>query len=426
MLPVSLLVGSLLLGCTGLDRGDAAADTPDAESSIGETTAIGATSHGSTDGEDPTGGETGASMTGGATAATTGATAGGPVSACVSLCGHDEVYQGDLVIGPGDSTEELVCVTRVAGGILIEGAIEESALAGLSSLQKVDGRLRIFDNPVLTGLAPFACLREVGAIDLSESPALADVSALSGLTALGEFGAFGTAIASLPVLTADDLGLHLLELANNSALVDLDALTSWTTNGGVTVHISHEPTLASIAGLSGLPTYSVWIEGVPQLASLVGLETLVVAGDLVLLDLPLISDLGPLAQLEQVYYYLVLSGMPLVDSLQPLGNLTRTDVLALGGCINGGPDAGGMDGLTSLAGLDALTQVGALGIANCANLSSLAGAPALTRVDDLELVANPQLPDAAVTKFLAQIHPPPEQQCVGDWTTCSCFFYEVP
>ena len=356
-----------------------------------------------------------------------------PAPACPSLCERTTVHEGDLSIKPGDSTVDLVCVTRVVGTLRVSGALDEAALAGLSGLEQVDGLLRIEGSELLTGLAPFACLREADELQLIDLPNLVDVSALSGLTSVGKFGMYRTGASTVPALSGEQLGLHTLELIGDPALEDLAALATWTASeDGLTVTLDDLPALTSIAGLADLladsagTTQSVAIAGTPKLASLTGLEPLVTPQWIFLDDLPLISDLGPLAQLELIGT-LSLNGMPLVKSFEGLGKLKQTGWLILGGCINGGPDAGGMAGLTSLAGLDSLAQLGTLGVANSSKLSSLTGAPALAgKLEELHLVNNPQLDQADVDAFITQLGQQPETSCLGDWNTCGCIFLMPP
>jgi hypothetical protein len=84
----------------------------------------------------------------------------------------------------------------------------------------------------------------------------------------------------------------------------------------------------------------------------------------------------------------------------------------LGAC-----DQEGLDGLTSLAGLDALQLVQRFSIAGCDGLTSLAGAPALAHVNDLAVTDNPQLSPAAFETFVAEIASLPAR-CFND--ECSC------
>lgn len=348
-----------------------------------------------------------------------------PVPACPSNCESPVTLRGDLTIKPGDSTTDLICVTRITGNLTIDGDLDEAALINLSGLEQVDGVLRIQDNDVLTGLAPFGCLREVDEVLLLGLPALVDVSALEGLEKLGSFRTILTG-APLPKLVGKPLGLHRIELSSNPTLADLDALATWT-GGADTFEVAlfDMPALTDVSGLAALladpapAERRIWFDGLPKLASLAGLEPVIAANWIVLEDLPLIADLGPLAKLESAGQ-LALIGMPLVKSLKGLGKVKTAQLLFLGGCVNGWPESGGMAGLTSLAGLDALTSVEVLAVVNSAKIDSLAGAPALKAAQNVQIIADPQLVKADVDALIAQLGQAPMEQCFGDWDKCHC------
>lgn len=353
--------------------------------------------------------------------------------ACPSPCERTVVHDGDLTIGPGVSTADLVCVTRVTGDVSIHGDHDEASLAGLSGLEQVDGLLRVEGSSSLQSAAPFGCLREAGELQLLDLPQLADISALAGLTRLGRFGLSDTAVTALPELAAPELGLHTLELLGNPGIVDLDALTTWTAGASLDIWLQDMDGLTSVAGLAPLLTgvtgdaVSVLIQDAPKLASITGLEPLVAPQKWInLLDLPKVPDLKPLAKLESVGG-LHISGMPLVKSLAGLEKVKSVDLLVLGGCINGGPDAGGMDGLTSLAGLDSLTTTDMFAIANSDKLSALTGAPLLKgKLSVLDMVNNPLIDQGDVDALVSQLGQPPESSCVGDWNECGCIFFMPP
>jgi hypothetical protein len=151
-----------------------------------------------------------------------------------------------------------------------------------------------------------------------------------------------------------------------------------------------------------------------------GLEALT-HGRLSIVDLPLIEDLEPLANFVQAGL-VALNKLPLVSTLHGLHNLKAVDgLLILGDCVNGQSGGGGMDGLVDLSGLDALTGVMGLGIANSAALVGLGGAPLLKEVTALQLVGDPKLTQAAVDELLAQLDMAPAEPCFGAWETCTCF-----
>lgn len=425
-------------GSTGADATASSGDVPTGPTIGGtDTSATSETAGPTGDTTDPTTGDPVATTSGppgttstgvdGSTSTGSDQTTGEPpVPACPSNCETPVTHEGDLTIKPGDATADLVCVTRITGDLLIDGDLDEAALINLSGLEQVDGVLRIQDNKVLTGLAPFGCLREVGELLLLGLPALVDTSALEGLEKLGSFRTILTG-APLPKLAGASLGLHTLELNSNPTLTNLDALATWTASAGsVDVTLFDMPALTDVSGLAGLFTdpgvieQRVWFHGLPKLASLAGLEPVVDAGWVILEDLPLIADLGPLAKLETAGQ-LNLNGMPLVTSLKGLEKVETVQWLLLGGCVNGWPESSGMAGLTSLAGLDGLTSVDVLAVVNSAKISALTGAPALKgKLENLQLVNDPQLVKADVDALVTQLGQAPQEQCLGGWDKCPC------
>ncbi len=419
---------------TGMQPTSAGTPTSSASepASTGEASSGGQVS--GTTGEDSTGttGTTSTTSTtdttGEATTGDPGTTTDEPPAACARDCARFKTHQGDLLLGPGSDTDAFTCVTRVTGQLWIDGDIESSALAGLSDLAIVDDLISITGNDVLTDLAPFACLREARkGVLINNLPALTDISALSGLRVTPSFALRFTGVTALHAAPPDFAGTSRIDLTGNPALVDLQGLASWTVaQQFLHLTIDDNAALTDLGGIAGLitgadeaDTLAIGLSKLPALTSLAGFEPLT-KGTVGFADLPLISDLQPLSQLVQAGG-VALSGMPLVTSLDGLAQLKTVGVLTIGQCINGGPDTPGMDGLTSLAGLESLTNIWDLGIANNPGLISLAGAPKLASVTTMELVGNPQLTQTAVDAFTAQLDMDPENACFGDWGECFCF-----
>lgn len=172
----------------------------------------------------------------------------------------------------------------------------------------------------------------------------------------------------------------------------------------------------ALASATGWP--SLRLRELHALTSLHGLDP-VTGGTLDLIDLPLVPDLLPLSAfaIDQPGA-LWLSGMPLVTSLAGLNDAQSLVTLEIGMCP-WGPDGFGMDGLTSLAGLDSRPSLSILQITGNANLTSLAGASALTSVSVLNVAANPKLGQPAFDAFLGQLEAG-NGGCFGDWNACPC------
>lgn len=332
------------------------------------------------------------------------------------------------MIEPGNPTDWLQCVTRVTGNVKIHGDIAAEALAGLADLQEVDGDLTVSGNALLTELSPLACVRTVGgSFELRFVPGVTELSGLAEIDSVFRFNLRETAVASLDTMPAL-ARVSYIDLHDNPELSDLSALAGWKVdNQSLTIRIVGNPKLADLSGFAGLLgqaganiTVAVKLASAPGLTSLKGLEAMT-HGDLSIRDLPAIVDLEPLANYVQAGT-IVLNEMPLVSSLHGLHNLeTVSGQLVLGDCLNGGSNGGGMDGLVDLSGLDGLKVVGGLGIANGVALVGLDGAPMLQAVNYLELVGNPKLKQAAVDELVAQLNMAPAAQCFGDWNKCECF-----
>ncbi|MDC0723171.1 hypothetical protein [Nannocystis bainbridge] len=343
---------------------------------------------------------------------------------CGPPCPEALEFEGNVEIGPGDSTEFMACVTRVTGSIHITGDLTVAQLAGFANLVTASA-LQLDSNAVLTDLSPLACVEDLFSLRIEDTPALTDMSALANLKRLVTLDIFATGITSLPTFAPDYEGIEELHVVGNPALVDVDALATLKYSGitALEVLLADNATLADLSPSAALfaqagPDMTLRLRSLPELASLAGLETIAAAGLLSLRDLPQVPDLAQLAALEQVHT-LQVSGLPQVTDLHGLEQLKLVDVnLAIGDCSQTGFR---MDGLTSLAGLDALTSARFLVVTNSPGLTSLDGLGSVQ-----ELVKSLQFIDTQVTPAQVdgwvqqQLNAPPEQLCVGDWDDCPC------
>lgn len=321
-----------------------------------------------------------------------------------------------------------------------------SEVAGLTSLRKVQElnigdtgatalgafapdfagitNLGLFSNPALSDLSVMASWGFAGGafgplISLRDNPAITDLSDLEGLLAAAPDDlSFElrdmSGLTSLAGLGGISRGRY--DLSGLPQITDLQPLAKVKTLGGLS--LSDMP-LTSLDGLGSLQSADLGLYGLPQLESLHGLESFQ-TGDLTMIDLPKLSSLAPLGAFTQSEA-IVMYDLPLVTSLAGLDNLQSVYSLMIGDCVNEGRS--GMTGLTDLQGLGSLTSVSEFMVTNGTKLKSLAGVDQLTSVDyRLAIINNPALPQAAFDAFVAQVSEP-EKTCFGDWGVCECIYF---
>lgn len=378
-----------------------------------------ATSPGGTTGVDDTTSSTG-STTAPVDTTSTATTTTGPPSTCGPPCDATWEHFGDLDVF---TDADLACLTHVHGKVYLGQSAGPATVASLANLQRIDGGLVIDSVDGLTDLTMFACLEQADALVLIELPELADLSAMSKLEALGLLQLTDTGVAALPTFAPGFAGVHHIDLRGNPVLADLSAAATWLPDDeSLSVTITDSPALTSLAGLGALAVTplqkTITLKDLPFLKSLAGLEPLNDAA-LYLARLPALTDLDALEQMTTAQR-ITLIDLPQVTHLGGLSNLQGAAELMIGDCAD--MAAEGMAGLTSLAGLDSLTDLGALGLANNLNLESLDGAPKLTSiVQGFTAVNNPALTQKAYDALLSQLAAPPLEDCLGDWNSCDCF-----
>jgi hypothetical protein len=358
------------------------------------------------------------------TTTSTGTTGPEPLEPCGPPCAETFVHDGDLQVNTNDDLTQYACVTHIVGKLNLGGALDSAALAPFANLQVIEGEFAITSNSALTNLDAFACLREVDALRINNAPALTDMSGLANLKVAPHITVQQSGVTALPELAPTYQGLRYLRLWDNPALADVSAVAAWPGVGVIQeFEISKCPALTSVEGVGHLlaPAMghaSLRLQELHGLTSLHGLEP-AIRGSLDLVDLPLVPDLLPLSSFAvDEPGSLWLSGMPLVTSLDGLNDATGLGHLEIGMCPIG-PTGHGMDGLTSLAGLDSQQWLSILQVAGNANLASLSGATSLTKVENyLNVAANPKLSQQAFDAFLEQLDG--GGGCFGDWDVCVC------
>lgn len=373
----------------------------------------------------PTGTTTGApdtttTSTGPDTSASSGTTMpppDGPPSTCGPPCAATWEHFGDLDV---DSfVADLSCLTRVHGKLTTWHDSDPAVVASLANLQQVDGQLWLFHG-THTDLAPFACLGHVDELHL-RAPQLTDL-ALPKLAHATTIQLSDVASTGLPKLAPGFTGLERLEMYDVSNLVDLSETANWGVPApNFTLILGGNSGFTDLAGLAPLLVGNthLWAQLIdqPNLTSLAGLEA-VTDADFYFSNLPALTSLDALKNVKTASITLI--DLPLVQDLSGLSGLEIAYDLSIGDCVNFG--TGGMDGLTSLAGLDNLTSVLRFALANNDKLASLDGAPKLTSVPEtFNAVNNAALTQQAYDKFLAQLAPAPQQDCYGSWDQCPCF-----
>lgn len=355
------------------------------------------------------------------TDATTDTTTTDALPAC-GECPATWVHAGHLDLQPGADLTPFICLGEVTGHFSLVGDFTAAELAVFANLRHT-ARFALGDNAVLTDLSAFACLETASqGIFLVGAPALADISALAGVTTASELELSDLAITALPPFAPGFGELHDITLIDLPHLTDLGPLAAANPGSSLSIQITGAPALTSIAPLAGLIASndghaSIFLSGLATLPSLDGLAALS-DGVLVLRDLPQVQDLGPLADLVELQH-LEITGLPKITALADLGNLEVVDTFILGNC-DAGPDIPGMDGLVDLSGLDSLVNAHIFQIGGNQHLTALTGAPALHQSFAVWASDNPALTVADYDALLAQLDEP-AQGCFGNGNrSCTC------
>ncbi|WP_143140786.1 hypothetical protein [Nannocystis exedens] len=344
-----------------------------------------------------------------------------PPPACGPPCDSFSSHEGMVMLtGAGAN---FACVNHIVGDLYIGANADLQEIASLGNLERVDGAVTIAGNLALTDLSSLACLREVESLELTGMPQLGDLDALAGLRVAPHLEFERLGIGGLPSFAPGFAGVSSLVLRDNDALVDLHAAATWgVAAAGLELRIEGNAALPSLAGLGGLladnganPVHITLLD-LPKLTSLTGLEP-VVQADLHFERLPKVPHLAPLANLVSGGQ-LTFNALPAVTDLEGLGALVSVGTFTIGDCSHG--EGGGMDGLTSLVGLDSLAAVGHFALAGNDKLAALTGAPELTQIDGFSSVGNPALGPSDYDAFFTQLEAMP-WGCVGDWGRCECF-----
>jgi hypothetical protein len=273
-----------------------------------------------------------------------------------------------------------------------------TSLAGLTSLQRVDGRLRL---GLQSGLAQLTTLQglnnvtSVGSLRVEGALELTDISALSSLASI-----------SCPLVPpVSGACFSDLNVSNTPKLTSLAALAGLSAVGTINnLSLIGIPLLADVTQLNNLPqAQNVFLNNIPlstpvnqtelnhlagevktlTLTSLAGVSALPVAPKLESIDL---VD-SPFVDLTDLANYPLLRSVSLRD-LSLITEASLTPIVNLSGIANLTLTLGGLDNLTNLSGLAGLSSIGTLVLNSNANLVDLSGLSALASATSLTIANN--------------------------------------
>ena len=292
--------------------------------------------------------------------------------------------QGRLQIGPSVMQDDAVMLPLGSPGRL-------DSLTGLEGLETVQGLELI--GLAVSDLKPLANLRDAGHLLLIALDQLVDLAGLERAAWSALLLVDNTALRSLSGLTAAG-SIDTLGLADCPQLSDLSALRAVTSVTMLALlRLPSVTTLAGFAGLSSVEQGFAVID-CDALTDLTGLSPALHLGNLTL---------------EGNQSLRTLAGLTLRDPLTFARLTDNARLTSLAGLLP--PGASSIEELmlmelpmlTSLAGLETLTSVGALGIYRCDGLGSLTGLTALQRANLFLVGECPSLPSLAGLDALEQV-----------------------
>jgi hypothetical protein len=265
------------------------------------------------------------------------------------------------------------------------------ALARVSFENLTDvGGIMLWQNPALVDVAGFNNVERLTGILIRDSPALERITGFRSLEYMSSDTSFlrNTNLRDLSGFERlNDMGTLTIE---TTALENLDGFAGVTDLGSLIV--SDSP-LTSLRGLRSLEeVYEVQLRNT-SVTDLSGLERITQLYRLIIIRSPLTSLRG-LEQLESVDQELTLAELPLLTDLDPLANVEPPNE------INLEDDAV----LADLSGLGSISSLFRLKVSRLAELRSLHDLASLTSVADrLEVVDNPKLPSCEAEWLAARV-----------------------
>ncbi|HSA33337.1 MAG TPA: hypothetical protein P5077_06380 [bacterium] len=311
-----------------------------------------------------------------------------------------DTISGDLVIEDTllDAIEGLKEVRRVDGSLIIRRNVLLTDLSGLRRLQKVGGSVTVEYNARLTDLGAVSALLTVGnELRIKGNGALTRIGLPAIENAFTVWVEHNDQLADLdlPRLSTVSGTLYLL---NNRTLTSLDGTPSLSAVGRII--LQENDALSHIAGTTLPLTYLSHLEvrDNPRFSSLRGLGTLVTAGTVILDDAPLLTSLEGLDMLSQATSLSIeRCGIVSLNQLKRLYQLNGDLILR------------DNPALIHLSGPVPLSFIGgALVIHRNPALIDLVGLPALRSAGAVSLMGNNALNSIAGMASVAMVYGPVE------------------
>jgi len=271
----------------------------------------------------------------------------------------------ELTIDDTTDPASVECVTKVHGDLVIGPTIELSDLGMLAELREVGGTLSIVGNLGLTSLEGLEQVQSIGWLHVRRNGALVDLHGLDSLASVGRVSVINNdALISLAGLP-EGLGPDELDIAANDLLEDLDGLpvlTAPASGNPLDIEIEDHEALVSVAGLAHCCSNQPVVVELARNSALVdldGLEPFERFDTLRLVDNRVLSDVAgidatEIGTFEVSFNHCSSEAAPLLGDFVGLEQLLSVDVML----IEWG------SALTSLAGLDSMVDVTKLEIRN--------------------------------------------------------------
>ncbi|KAA6440403.1 DNRLRE domain-containing protein [Dyadobacter flavalbus] len=207
-----------------------------------------------------------------------------------------KVINGDLNIISSSikNLNGLLDITKVVGSIRINDNSELTSIAGLTSLEQIDGEINIENNDKLPSLHGLENLtRPMGNVRVVYNETLTSISALSGLSTIPGFLSVGqnvslTSLTGLENLTRIE---GAVSIAGNTKLVDLKGIGNLTFVGSF-FYLGFNYSLKNLIGLDKLKSVGERLEitGNNSITSLSGINQLETVSVIIATYNPMLTD----------------------------------------------------------------------------------------------------------------------------------------
>ncbi|WP_181234219.1 hypothetical protein [Enhygromyxa salina] len=276
----------------------------------------------------------------------------------------------DLMISDDTAPQSVDCVEQVLGDLTIGPTTQLISLDMLANLREVGGTIYVSGNFSLTSLEGLEQLERVDWLHVRRNDNLGDLHGLESLATVDHItiskNAGMTSLAGLP----DHIAPTALEVADNDLLPSLDGLPLFslpTTGNAIAIEIEDNSSLVDLSGLSDCCASqhaSVLIDGNQALTDLDGLEGFLRLESLRLYDNLNLASLDGLENLIDVQTLAVKYDHCQQNAQASLVDLSQATSLASVNVL----ELEWIGSLTSLDGLEALTELSKLVVRNNASL----------------------------------------------------------